>query len=87
MSSFLHPILTWDVQRKFSYTCNLMLFFFSPGKPILQTIIKIKTYARETQIKNAYHVSMTCTHLRNGQTKALLFLPRFAYINRTHSVC
>ncbi|POI28400.1 hypothetical protein CIB84_007850 [Bambusicola thoracicus] len=25
------------------------------GKPILQTIIKIKTYARETQIKNAYH--------------------------------
>lgn len=48
----------------------ILLCFLSPGKPILQTIIKIKTYARETQIKNAYHVSMTCTHLRNAQTKS-----------------
>lgn len=46
------------------FGANFFLFFLSLGKPILQTIIKIKTYARETQIKNAYHVSMTRTHLK-----------------------
>lgn len=39
----------------------------SAGKPILQTITKTKTYVRETQIKNAHHVSIACTRPGAGR--------------------
>ncbi|KAI1234983.1 hypothetical protein IHE44_0002611 [Lamprotornis superbus] len=36
-------------------------------KPILQTITKTKTYVRETQIKNAHHVSIACARPGAGR--------------------
>lgn len=45
----------------------ISLLPLSAGKPILQTITKTKTYARETQIKNAHHVSIACARPGAGR--------------------
>lgn len=45
----------------------VFLSSLSAGKPILQTITKTKTYVRETQIKNAHHVSIACARPGAGR--------------------
>lgn len=64
----------------------MVLFFVSPGKLIRQTIIKIKTYARETQIKKAHHVSMLCTPLPAGWARAFLPLRCTGWVKSLHHV-
>lgn len=56
----IFPVLVTD------FWC-ISLSSLSAGKPILQTITKTKTYARETQIKNAHHVSIACARPGAGR--------------------